>query len=605
MCGIVGQFSIDEKTNLLSKTEELSKMLESMIHRGPDGEGKYESKNLIMGMRRLSILDLDNGFQPIFNEDKSIVVVFNGEIYNYIEIKDELLKKGHKFYTSSDTEVLVHLYEEYGEDFSSYLNGMFSYTLFDIKNNVLIVSRDRVGEKPLYYSIMNDIFYFSSEIKSLLLCSDIKCEANKDSINDMLTFNYVPYPNTAFKNIYRLEPGKSIIIKNNKISKKTYWEIPKKSIYNNNFENFETLDSLISNSVEIRMRSDVEVGAFLSGGIDSTIVTKYMREKTEDSFKTFSIGFTEEIYNELDYAKKVSETYNTNHIYKIVNQDDFLEQLVNSIWFCENPHGDVSFAPTFILSELASKYLKVVLTGDGGDEIFGGYDKYLDFIYNQELDINENFKNYFNKISVFNILEKESILSKEFKSDLIEIDSFKKIEEKYIGIHNSDFINKIMYFDSDYLLEGNNLVKPDRMGMANSIEGRYPLLDYRIIEMMFNIDSSKKIYNGEKKYLLKNILSKDFDDDFIKRKKQMFTVPIGEWFKDKEFIDKINPIICSEKFKNRGIFNYDRVLKMIQSHQNSEENYTRQLRAILVVELWYRIYIDNKFTKKPSFNDLI
>lgn len=605
MCGIAGQFRLSINKNMLQRQDELLEMLEAMRHRGPDDGGFFLSNELIMGMRRLSILDLNTGKQPIYNEDKTVGVVFNGEIYNYLELKEDLTRKGHVFYTTTDTEVLVHLYEEYGDNFSNYLNGMFAYALWDSKKEKFILSRDRMGEKPLYYSIMDSTLYFASEIKSILVCDGIAKKINKEAINELLTFNYIPYPKTAFENIFRLEPASTIIVDGGKISKTKYWKIPTRSKVCENLKLQSEVNNLIEDSTKIRLRSDVEIGAFLSGGIDSTITTKFMSENIKSQFKTFSIGFEEEIFNELGYANTVSEKYGTEQVVEIIKNTNFMQGLIDAIWFCENPHGDVSFTPTYILSKLASKHLKVVLTGDGGDEIFGGYDKYLNYKYDSNYDINQNFRNYFDSISVFNWEGKKDVLTEQFLNELESKDPFEKIESKYKEIHQDDFINKILYFDADYLLEGNNLVKPDRMGMANSIEARYPFLDYRIVELLFSVHSKNKIVDGEKKVLLKNVLKNDFDKEFIYRKKQMFTVPIGEWFKNEEFRILVERVFISKQFVDRNFFKQSKVLSMLNDHVTGKDNYTRELRLILIIELWCRIYIDHQFSNKPSIENLI
>jgi asparagine synthase (glutamine-hydrolysing) len=596
MCGILGILSY--KNDFEDYRLHLS--LNQLKHRGPDGFGIYQGKFIHMGMRRLSIIDLNTGNQPIYNENKTIACIFNGEIYNFIELREELSNKGHEFYTHSDTEVIVHAYEEYGLNFASKLNGMFAIALWDSNINKLYIARDRLGEKPLYFAQDNQNFGFSSEIKPLFSLLGLKPEPNLQAIDQLLSFNYILYPLTSFKGIKRLEPGSIMEISDEKIVHHKFWQIKNNATQSE--IDYSYLDSLVYDSTKIRLRSDVEVGTLLSGGIDSSLITTYTSKILPHQFKTFSIGFKEPQFDESQYSLLVSSKFKTDHTLQIFEQENFLEDLVNAIWFSENPHGDVSFIPTYKVSKLASQKLKVVLTGDGGDEIFGGYEKYIDFKYDSHESIDDNFSRYLENNFVFNAQEKHDLFLNQHFPYQNNTQNF--FVDEYKTIFPTDFINKILHFDTNYLLEGNNLVKPDRMGMANSIEARYPLLDYRIVDYLFDFHSSQKISNITK-IPLKKLLASTFNEDFINRKKQMFTVPIGEWFKGPIFIDLFRKIINSKSFTERAIFNHDYLNKMISYHASGFQNNTRKIRLILIIELWFRIFIDEKFDNVPKIKDIV
>ena len=602
MCGIVGQIALQNECTLYK--DDLKKMLNVIKHRGPDGEGEYLDDYVHIGMRRLSIIDLESGWQPIFNEDKSIVVVFNGEIYNYKELRCLLIKKGHVFRTDSDTEVIVHLYEQYGEDFIEHLNGMFAIAIYNIKLKSVLLIRDRLGIKPLYYYNDGNKFIFGSEIKSILQCRDVKRQVDLKAMNHLLSFNYVPLPFTLFRNIKKVNPGNYLKISDGDIQEIEFWDVPheindKKS----ESEFIYEFNNLLDDAVRLRLRSDVPVGAFLSGGVDSSTIVAKMNKLLNKEFNTFSIGFKEEKYSELKYSNVVSKKFGTKHISEVVTPN-LINDLTKSIWYCDNPHGDVSFMPTNTLSKLASKYVTVVLTGDGGDELFGGYDKYKSI--SNEIIENNDYYSYFEGISVFNTKDKHKLYSDYYQEALgEEIESY-PIIEKYFDIakeHNNDFLNHIFYSEIKLLLEGNNLIKPDRMGMAESIEARVPLLDYRIVELASSIPSKLKIKDGETKYIMKKAVEGYLPNEIIYRKKQMFTVPIGEWFK-KDLRYLIEDVLLDGRTLQRGYFNEEKIKTLIDDHVSETKDRTRELRVLLILEIWHRMYIDNLFSEPPTLEDL-
>lgn len=586
MCGIFGFIDKNATRNTCTI------MSESLAHRGPDSNGNYFNieNGYCVGNTRLSIIDINDGNQPFFSNDNKIIVVQNGEIYNYLEVKNELLNLGTIFFTNSDTEVILKAYETWGPDFISKLNGMFAIAIIDEHKGKLYLYRDRLGVKPLYLFCNHKSIYFSSEIKSFLKIRCFDKQINTQAITDYLTFNYIPIPQTIFKNVSHLEPGSFLEIDLVNIEvKKThkYWNYIDFFEKNKNITDEEILfniEGIIYDATKIRLRSDVEVGAFLSGGLDSSIVCAIMREVYPDKkIPVYSIGFNDHKYDEVKYAKYVSRKYNLKQKIKYLG-DDIINNWPKTTFHCDQPHGDTSFIPTNLLAKEAAKYNKVVLSGDGGDELFGGYEKYSDLE-------NMTLSKYFEKNSVFNEHELESIIRGEF---------FKKINPKnHLEVirnntsENLDAINNALFFDVKQLFPGNNLVKPDKMAMMHSLEVRSPFLDYRLYELLGGVEGERKIRNGELKYYLKVISKKHFDNNHIYRKKQMFTVPMGDWFKN-ELKNYGESILFDGKLESREIFNMIALNKMWHEHINGTLNHTRKLRAIMNLEIWFRNFYENE-----------
>lgn len=605
MCGIAGQFSMETYAGPM-KEFELEKMLQIIRHRGPDGQGCFVDHHIAFGMRRLSIIDLKNGWQPLYNEDKTLVCCCNGEIYNYLELRKKLQKKNHKFATNSDCEVLVHLYEEKGIEFLNDINGMFAFALWDSREKRLFLARDRMGKKPLYYMFQNRKLYFGSEIKSILVCSDVKRKANLRALDYILSYNYIPNELTAFENIYKLKPAQYMEIGINRKKKiVSYWDVPVGNYdYESSEEKFAAeIRNLLEDAVKIRLRSDVPVGAFLSGGIDSSVAVG-CASQFNNGMKTFSIGFREQQYNELPYAAKVAQAFKTEHILETVDSN-FFSLLPKTIWLNDEPHGDVSFLPTYVLANLASKYVKTVLTGDGGDELFGGYDKYLNFMADGKL----GYRAFYEANSVFSIEDKKSLYSNKCKKETAGSECLEYITEllRKNGLENernTESLNILLYLEMKLLLDGNNLVKPDRMGMGNSLEARMPLLDYRMVEYVAKIPAKYKIHCGETKYIMKKMAETILPYDIVYRKKQMFTVPIGEWLKG-DLRELAYQVLLDERTVSRDLFDYSYVKNMLDMHVSEKKNYTRQIRLLIIIELWYRIYIDNFYDETPDLGQLL
>jgi asparagine synthase (glutamine-hydrolysing) len=592
MCGIFGYY--DAKNNSISDIS-LRKMAEIIKHRGPDGLGYYhdEVSAVALGNQRLAILDVEHGQQPFYSNDKSIIVVQNGEIFNHIELNNNLKDDGFSCKTDCDTEVILRLYERDGIDGISLLNGMFAIAIYDKNIDALFLIRDRVGEKPLYYSYDGTRLIYGSEIKSLLQVINHK-EPNLNAINEYLTFNYVPPPMTMFKGIKHVMPGTYLKITKNNIEELTWWNLAdittKKQ---SDLQWIDEFNSILDDAVRIRLRSDVPFGAFLSGGVDSSTVVGLMSKYLNDPVNTFCIGFNDPKYDESTYAGEAAIRFKTNHTLKKVDPN-MIDLCQKATFHADQPHGDISFLPTYKVAELASKKVKMVLTGDGADELYAGYDKYRDFFnkFDDGISCEEFQSKYIDNISLFDNESKKSLFSDNYKNKIINIDESKIVNELFKKSKNMDRINQALYIDTMILLSGNNLVKPDRMGMAVSIENRAPFLDYRMIEHAFSMPGNLKLHKGITKYLYKKAVAPLIGESLAYRKKQMFTVPVGEWFKT-DLSELCNDLLLSEKTQKRQIFNYDYISELLRSHQDNKKNNTREIRALMALEIWFREFFDS------------
>lgn len=589
MCGIFGYVSFNNNNLTDSTVKAMGNIIE---YRGPDGQGVYSSKNVALGNQRLAIIDLENGNQPFYSDDKTIVVVQNGEIFNHIELAEELINTPFECKTHSDTEVILRLYEKYGPNFISKLNGMFAIAIWDSKLQQLLLIRDRIGEKPLHYYKKEDFIIFGSEIKSIL-ATGIERKLNKKALDTLLTYNYVIPPLTMFENVYHVMPGTYLKITCDKCETITWWDLSKIKVQKKDEESIiNEFNSLLEDAVNIRLRSDVPFGAFLSGGVDSSTIVGLMSKHLENPVKTFSIGFHNPLYDESIFAQQAADRFNTDHIMEKV-ESNLLNLWPKTTYHCDQPHGDVSFMPTYRVAELASRNVKMVLTGDGADELFAGYDKYKSFFQkNNDSLTDEEFRTkYIDNISVFRKEQKNDLYNKDFYKSLEDFDAKEFIKPLFNKSQNMDRINQVLYIDTILLLPGNNLVKPDRMGMAVSIENRAPFLDYRIVEFAFSIPGDLKLKNNETKYIYKKSVANLIGHDLAYRKKQMFTVPVGEWLKN-ELKDLVNELLFSEKAKRRNIFNTDYINRIYKDHCNGKNNNTRELRLLMAIEIWFRKFMD-------------
>lgn len=614
MCGIFGSVGVADK-NLLKK------MAGSLWHRGPDSEGMFFEDGVGLGVRRLSIIDLKTGDQPIFNEDKTIVIVFNGEIYNFRELRNDLEKKGHRFYTLTDTEVIVHLYEEHKEDCVNFLNGMFAFAIWDKAQKKLFIARDRLGVKPLYYAVRNGELIFSSELKALLEDGSISREIDLEALDCYLRFLYIPAPLTIFKGVYKLLAGHNLIWEKGRIETERYWEVkstPKRCLCEGDF--VEQTRDLFKEAVRLRLISDVPLGVFLSGGIDSSAIVAMMRQIGCPQIKTFSIGYDKEYnsYNELDDSRLVADHFKTDHQEFIV-RPEIIKLLPKIAWHLDEPFGDSSAILTYLISHEAKKFVTVALSGIGGDEIFGGYPRYIGaglslyyqrlpfllrkalshihtkdsrgrierFVRNGALSMEDR---YINWISVFKDETLNSLYSGFVKEGLRN--KVCDIHKGYLNQGSSlDYLDRIFYLDVNTYLVDDLLFMGDRMSMANSLELRVPFCDHRLVEFAASIPNDLKIRRYCLKSLFKKSLKGILPERILNKKKQGFMVPIGEWFK-KPLKDYIREVLSEENIRKRGYFDPAYIHRMLNDHFNGRRLYTHQIWSLLMLELWSREFID-------------
>lgn len=629
MCGICGYCG----SNFILDKELIEDMVSTLVHRGPDEKGIYIDEGIALGARRLSIIDITKGSQPVCNEDRNIWVAFNGEIYNFKEIGEELKEHGHKFASGSDTEVIVHSYEEWGEEFIQKLRGMFAFALWDGISRKLILVRDRIGIKPLYYTLLSDgTIVFGSEIKAILKYTKVKKEIELKALDCFLALEYIIGPLSIFKNIYKLPQGHYLIYQNGNILIKNYWDLIRNTLALKEDglsikEKKEKLISLLHKSVKYRLISDVPLGAFLSGGIDSSSVVAMMHIEGVKPIKTFSIGFAEQSYNELKYAKIVSNHFSTEHYEQIIEPNAV--ELVNTlIYYLDEPLGDYSIFPTYLVSTLARKYVKVVLSGDGGDELFAGYEHYKAQQLSKIYDSFPNFiKKYFFQflsdkippspkkkglINMFkryiegtkmlpylhhyrwcvfiNELEKNELYSKEFMN-LINGFSFFDLIKPHLKISNNlDEINRELYLDLKTYLVDDILVKVDRMSMATSLEARIPLLDHEFVEWAMSIKGSLKLRKFTSKYLLKNSMQKYLPKDIIYRRKEGFSIPIKNWLRN-ELRELMEGTLNKKTIIADGLFNYSYIEKLKYEHLSGKFDHSHKLWALIIFHLWKKQFI--------------
>ncbi|BCD87335.1 asparagine synthetase B [Pseudomonas solani] len=580
MCGIFGYFHRGVRS---LSPEKLSAMGMAIQHRGPDDQGIFSAPGLALGNQRLSIIDLAGGHQPFVSDDGQIAVVQNGEIFNHVELAVDLARTGYPCRTHSDTEVLLRLYEREGISFVSKLNGMFAIAIYDAREQSVYLVRDRIGVKPLYVHDDGLQLTFGSEIKSLLRAGMPHPAMNEEALHHYLTFNYVPAPLTLYQGVHHLMPGHVMKITRAGSSVSRWWDLASVEPVHGRSEAdwIEEFNYILDDAVRLRLRSDVPFGAFLSGGVDSSTVVGLMARHMSEPVKTFCIGFDDPRYDESIFAQEAASRFGTQHIMERV-APDMLELWPMATYHCDQPHGDVSFLPTYRVSALAAKHVKVVLTGDGGDELFAGYDKHKDFFSNPDiraLTDSEFQRRYFDSISLFTDHGKSALYKPDMAARLRGIESFDIAAPYFQAVSHQDRINQALFLDMQLLLSGNNLVKPDRMGMAVSLEARTPFLDYRMMEFAFRMPGELKLKDGVTKYIYKKAVAPLIGEHLAYRKKQMFTVPVGEWFKTtkKEY--------CLSNLP-KDSFSNDELNTICEEHFSSKRNRTRELRALIALKHW-------------------
>lgn len=589
MCGIFGYIGV-RSAPLDSALVE--RMGASIAYRGPDDSGIHFAAHAALGNCRLSIIDVVGGHQPFYSADKRIVVVQNGEIFNYQELRRELAATGAQFATKSDTEVILRLYEQEGVSGLRRLNGMFAIAILDERSGEMFLVRDRVGVKPLYYGEHNGRLLFGSEIKALL-AAGMPARADRAALDHFLTFNYVPLPFTAFAGIHHVMPGHYLRITRNGFEQIRWWSIADIQPQADRGEADWTEEFLatLDDAVRIRLRADVPFGAFLSGGVDSSTIVGLMARHVDRPIKTFCIGFNDPRFDESEFALAAARRFGTEHTSARV-EVDIQSTWSKAIWHCDQPHGDASFMPTLRVSEIAARHVKVVLTGDGGDELFAGYDKYREFFARSaahSLSDAEFRRAYTENITLFGRARKAALFNAAFKRSVDDVGADAIVGPLFDATGHFDRITQAMYIDTMQLLPGNNLVKPDRMGMACSIEARTPFLDYRMVELAFRMPGKLKLCDGITKYLYKKAVTSLIGRELAYRSKQMFTVPIGEWFRQ-DLYSMCRELLVASPTLVSEMFDIPALAVMIDDHRAGKVNYTREIRAILALEIWARAF---------------
>ncbi|MBA2379873.1 MAG: asparagine synthase (glutamine-hydrolyzing) [Blastocatellia bacterium] len=627
MCGIAGFISRDRGASLEPREALLDRMCKVIAYRGPDEQGMVVRGRAALGMRRLSIIDLEGGQQPIYTEDGNLAIVFNGEIYNFRELRRELESLGHRFRSKSDTEVVVHAFEEYGVDCLSKLRGMFAFAIWNFREETLFIARDRVGKKPLFYSqIPNGDFVFGSELKTLLVHGGLTRSIDKSALDAYLTFGYVPEEFCIFEGVRKLPPGHYVVLKNGETSVRQYWDFKFDADEPEQSEEYyvRTLREKLEEAVRVRMISDVPLGAFLSGGVDSSTVVAYMSKLSDTPVKTFSIGFNEDSFDELKYARVAAKHFGTEH-HEFVVTPDLVEIIDELVWHFDEPFADSSALPTFMVSKLAREYVTVVLSGDGGDELFGGYTRYTtnesrdvfarlphgirtgvlqklsmslphgapgkNYLYNIGLAGNDR---YIDSISHFNGPRRRALYAKGYAEELngtfgIGEELYRKLAD---AVGGGSAIDKLLYLDSKTYLPGDILTKVDRMSMANSLEARVPLLDHKLIEFVMTIPSTLKMNGSVSKYILKKAMEGTVPNEILHRSKQGFGVPIGEWIKQ-QLRARIVSDLRDQRTRERGYFDEKYIDTLLDEHQRNRRDHSHELWMLWMLELWHRRYVDD------------
>ena len=651
MCGICGEINFNNGV----RVEPIQRMCRVLSHRGPDDEGMllikgdqyFEINNsrglpscangfeVGLGHRRLSIIDLSEaGHQPMCNEDATAWIVFNGEIYNFQGISEELKKDGHSFKSKSDTEVILHAYEEWGVECLNHFRGMFAFAIWDSNLQRLFMARDRLGKKPLVYFRQNGRFAFASEIKALLQIPGFERRVNISALHHYLTYQYVPSPETIIGGIKKLPPAHYLLydhLGNLKIER--YWRLNFNSSHQTKTNVEELKDRIrteLEESVRLRLISDVPLGAFLSGGVDSSLIVGMMAKLSGKPVKTFSIGFEEKEFDELSYARIVSDHFSTEH-HEFIVKPNAIEILPKLVWHYNEPFADSSAIPTYYVANLTKDFVKVVLTGDAGDENFAGYPRYLRSMWvasftripeklrrdllpyflrvfsglhwrektlNRLADFMESLstdqtKNYAEQIKIFSAKEKENIYTDDFRKQVEENDPFDFLLSKFQESGTEDLLEQLLYVDINSYLPEDLLVKMDIATMANSLEARVPFLDHKFMELVGEIPFHLKLRGTESKFILKQAFKDFLPAAILKRKKMGFGVPLSKWFRN-ELKEYIYEVLLDHKTLNRGYFKREGIERLLNDHIGLRYDHSARIWALLFLEIWFRVFIDKE-----------
>jgi len=629
MCGICGKLVFDSEEKV--SAELVDRMMNVISHRGPDGQGKYLSGPVGLGHARLAIIDLSTGDQPMTNEDGSIWLVYNGEIYNFQELRDALIRKGHTFRSTSDTEVIIHLYEEYGVECAKHLRGMFAFALWDSRQQALYLARDRVGIKPLYYANLGTAFVFGSEIKSILCDPAVKREVNHEAIHKFLTFLYLPGSDTLFKGIHKLDPGHYLFIKGGKIRGGQYWDLCFKPAENGKSvaETAEELRQFLGKTVKEHMISDVPVGVLLSGGVDSTAILSCAVQETSKKIATFTIGFGgEEFADERPYARMAAERFGTDHHEITITPQEFSNFLPSYVWHMEEPVCEAPAIALYYVSKLASQHVKVVLSGEGGDEAFGGYQNYRNLVLFEQLKkiagpFNGSlasltgalgrangsarlkkyaplFKTplpayYYSRVgSPFSYLNsrRNEICTGDFLRTYDHKAGIQIIDELFSRVDRQPLLNQMLYVDTKTWLPDDLLVKADKMTMANSLELRVPLLDHLVLEFAAALPARFKVRGTATKRILKAAFKDKIPSEIIHRRKTGLPVPLKKWMRN-ELNGHVRDVLLNGRSLSRGYFRRDAIEHLLQLNQ-VDGALMKEVFSLLTLEMWHAEFVDSQ-----------
>jgi asparagine synthase (glutamine-hydrolysing) len=623
MCGIAGKYNFSAAQPI--DPGQLTLMTTALAHRGPDADGFYTGPGIGLGHRRLSIIDLSTGDQPLANEDQTIRVVFNGEIYNFAELRTELVGCGHRFRTQSDTEVIVHAYEQWGERAVDRFRGMFAYALWDEPKRRLMLVRDRIGVKPLYYSIQPSGITFASEIKGILEDPEVPRDWSAEALDAYLALQYVPTPQTIYRSVWKLPPAHYLVAENGRVSVRRYWDLafagdgdPAKED-----EYLERLDALVTESVRLRLVSDVPLGAFLSGGIDSSAVVAAMVATSGGPVVTTSVGFDEDGFNELEYARSVATHFGTVQREHVV-RSEIVDLLPKLVWHFDEPFGDHSAVPTYYVSRAAREDVTVALSGDGGDELWAGYARHR--VEQRESSARRLLGTVGGKVAAraagrlpitvkgarslrhlalspaeacarkhaYGLFEnglRASLYSADFAASVRDADPFVGFRIAYDSCPSPDALDRALYVDVRTYLVDDIMTKVDRMSMAVSLESREPLLDHKLLEFAARVPTTLKLKNGRSKYLLRRLLERRVPQAIVDRPKHGFEAPTGEWLRG-PLAPMVNALLLDGRLRSRGVFEEAEVARLWQEHRSGTHDHRHRLWSLVMLELWFRQFVD-------------
>ncbi len=630
MCGIAGWINLKQFDSNEGAEAVLHSMCESIIHRGPDSEGIWTDNTVALGMRRLSIIDLHTGDQPVYSEDKSIVAMVNGELYNYREVRADLENRGHKFVTQTDVEIVPHLYEEYGEDFVDHLNGMFAIALWDSRRKRLILARDRYGEKPLYYGVFDGKLIYASEPKALLANPAVPREMDLEALRHYLSFDYVPAPRSIYKGISKLPAAHILTVEKGEVRTRRYWNLT----FNKNGhipsidQAAQELRELLSDAVRMRLVADVPLGVLLSGGIDSSAVAAFAAQHATETVKTFSIGFTEDSFDETRYAREVAAHLGTDHYEEILSVAKAADLISDIGTWLDEPISDGSLIPTYLLSKFVRKHVTVALGGDGGDELFAGYPMYyghkvagfyrsipgfirsgiiapvvnmlpvstknLSFDYRAKRFVRsakyDTVTRHHSWFGSFSVDDQMPLLTEQVRTQTSG--DISEGARALLGICDAQSeIEQMQYLDINFYMAEDILSKVDRASMAVSLETRAPFLDPRVGEFAASLPVDYKLRGSNGKFILKKAVEGVVPGSVLRRSKKGFGIPIADWLKG-----RLNPLmhdlLAPSRLRDQGIFEIDYVEKLIRDHETGIASHHKQLWTLLVFQLWYDNFLD-------------